>query len=406
MHILLIHRAFAQSDQPGGTRHIELGRILTAKGFRMTVVTASVSYLNAASGVGGTPLPERESLEPGIEVIRCTAGTSARHLWGRFQEMFGFMLSSFWKGLSIPGVDLVWATSPTLFQALAAALVAKLKRKPLLLEIRDIWPDALEDIGALCNPVAIAIANALAKWLYRQATCIVINSPGFRRHLMAKGVPDKKLFLVANGVDTTMFNPADRGSNLRSEMGWDDQFVALYSGAHGMANDLDAVLEAASLLSPHPRVRVILLGDGPEKPRLKGRAEQMGLSNVEFLDPVPKSAMPSLLAATDCCIAHLKPSAMQAMVYPNKVFDYMAAGRPTVLGIGGVIREVIEGAQGGIPTEPGDARAMADAIEFLSRSPEVGRQMGINARAFVERNFQRQAIADSLLHVLGVVARG
>lgn len=406
MHILLIHRAFAQSNQPGGTRHIELGRVLTAHGFRITVITASVSYLHAASGTPGEHLPERECLETGIDVIRCASGASGRHLAGRLNEMFGFMFRSFWQGISVPGVDLVWATSPTIFQALSATLVAKLRRKPLLLEIRDIWPDALVDIGALRNPVAIGLADALAKWMYRQATCIVINSPGFRAHLVGKGVPDHKLFLVANGVDTSMFDPKDPGTEMRSRLGWTEKFVALYSGAHGMANDLDALLQAAALLADSPRIQIVLLGDGPEKSHLMARAEQMGLRNIQFLDPVPKDAMPSLLAATDCCIAHLKPSAMQAMVYPNKVFDYMAAARPTVLGIGGVIRDVLERAGGGIPTEPGDAAGMARAIRHLAQSPDEGRQMGADARAYVESHFRRQAIADALLDVLDAVCPG
>ncbi len=400
MHILLIHRAFAQSNQPGGTRHIELGRSLAAKGHRMTVITAAVSYLHSTSGTARERLPEREQLERGIEVVRCASGTSGRHFLGRLNEMFGFMIRGFWRGLAVPGVDLVWATSPTIFQALAATLVAKFRRKPLLLEIRDIWPDALVDIGALKNPAAIALADSLARWMYRQATRVVINSPGFRAHLVGKGVPDQKLFLVPNGVDTTMFNPLDPGAEVRSTLGWDDQFIALYSGAHGMANDLEALLEVAALLADLPKVRMVLLGDGPEKANLMAKAERMGLRNVQFLDPVPKSAMPALLAATDCCIAHLKPSAMQAMVYPNKVFDYMAAARPTVLGIGGVIRDVLERAGGGLATEPGDAAGMANAIRHLTQAPDEGRQMGANARAYVETHFQRQAIADALLQVL------
>lgn len=400
MHILLIHRAFAQTNQPGGTRHIELGRVLTSKGHHITVVTAAVSYLQATSHQGGMALPARETIEPGIDVLRCPGGFSGKSFLGRLNEMFGFMVRAFLVGMSVTKVDVVWATSPTLFQALAATLVAKIKRKPLMLEIRDIWPDALVDIGALRNKLAIALSRKLAHWMYAQARCIVINSPGFRAHLLASGVPDAKIFLVTNGVDVSMFDPRAMGEETRVRLGWEGKFVALYSGAHGMANDLDTLLRAAQALDDCPQALIAFLGDGPEKLRLQGRTRELGLRNVQFLEPIPKSDMPRLLAASNACIAHLKPSAMQAMVYPNKVFDYMAAARPTILGIGGVIREVIEKAGGGLCTEPGDALGLAAAIRRLAGSPEESRAMGLRARAYVEVHFQRQAIGDALLSVI------
>jgi len=400
MHILLIHRAFAQSNQPGGTRHIELSRALVSKGHRITVVTSTVSYLQADSGRAIPAPSSRETIEPGIEVIRCGGGTSGGTFFSRLGGMFGFMFRGFAAGLSVRNVDLVWATSPTLFQALAAFLVGLLKHRPVILEIRDIWPDALEDIGALRNPLAIAVSRALAQVLYKNAKVIIINSPGFRAHLIACGVPAAKIHLVANGVDIDMFDPNSDGSDMRTQLDWQGKYVVLYSGAHGMANDLDTLLDAARGLKDFPEARIVLLGDGPEKARLIARAQAEGLDNVQFLDAVPKNEMAQILTATDCCVAHLKPSAMQAMVYPNKVFDYMAAARPTVLGIGGVIREVIEQAQGGLCTEPGDAEGMAAAIRRLARSPAEAKAMGRRARTHVETHFQRQVIAESLLRVL------
>lgn len=397
--ILLVHRAFAQADQPGGTRHLELSRELIPHHLRVEILTSKVPHLQAASGNLGN-LADREELEPGITVIRCSSGRTGKSPFARISEMFGFMFQAFWAGLRVRPVDLVWGTSPTLFQAFAAALLAKAHRKPLLLEIRDIWPDALVDIGALKNPAAIALSRALARWMYRQAAAIVINSPGFRDHLLAAGIPAERIHLVPNGVDTRMFNPdADPGPT-RTRLGWTGRFVVLYSGAHGMANDLDTVLDAAALLRDRPEVLVAFLGDGPVKAQLQARARDLGLDQVVFLEACPKQEMPLMLAAADACIAHLKPSAMQAMVYPNKVFDYMAAARPTILGIGGVIRAVMDEAEGGLWVPCGDAPAMAAAIRILAVDPERGRAMGRRARAYVEAHFQRQALVRPLLTAL------
>jgi glycosyltransferase involved in cell wall biosynthesis len=320
--------------------------------------------------------------------------------------MFGFMVRAFFMGMSVKKVDVVWATSPTVFQAFAATLVAKFKRKPLILEIRDIWPDALVDIGALRNKLAIALSRKLVQWMYTQARFIVINSPGFRAHLVASGIPDAKISLVANGVDVSMFDPHATGEETRIRLGWEGKFVALYSGAHGMANDLETLLKAAQTLSDCPQALIAFLGDGPEKAHLQVHAQELGLRNVQFLASIPKADMPELLAASNACIAHLKPSAMQAMVYPNKVFDYMAAARPTILGIGGVIRDVIEKAGGGVCTAPGDALGLAAAIRRLAESPEECKDMGHRARTYVEAHFQRQAMGDALLTIIARLPGG
>jgi glycosyltransferase involved in cell wall biosynthesis len=167
-----------------------------------------------------------------------------------------------------------------------------------------------------------------------------------------------------------------------------------------MSNDLEIVLEAARLLHDQPKIRLVLLGDGKEKPALLARARELGLNNLLFLPPIPKAEMPQALAAADACIAILKPIPLYATVYPNKVFDYMAAGRPVVLAIDGVIRQVVEQAQAGVFVPPGNAPALAMAITKLYVDPHARRQMGVNGRSYVEAHFDRAILADELAAVL------
>ncbi len=165
----------------------------------------------------------------------------------------------------------------------------------------------------------------LERFLYRRADRVMVNSPGFIAHVTSRGA--KRVELIPNGADPSMFDPSNNGADFRRANHLEDKFVALYAGAHGMSNDLNVVLDAAKLLMDEKKIQIVLLGDGKEKPALQARAAQMGLSNVSFVSSVPKSEMPNALAAADACIAILKPLEEYKTTYPNKVFDYMAAGR-------------------------------------------------------------------------------
>ena len=167
-----------------------------------------------------------------------------------------------------------------------------------------------------------------------------------------------------------------------------------------MSNDLNVILESASLLADMKNIQIVLLGDGKEKPTLMAQAKEMKLSNVTFLPSVPKTEMASALAGADACIAILKPLEEYKTTYPNKVFDYMAAGRPVVLAIDGVIREVVESADCGIFAAPGNTEEVAEAIRKLAANPEQSRAMGLKGRKYLEENFSRAVIGEKLVKLL------
>jgi glycosyltransferase involved in cell wall biosynthesis len=180
----------------------------------------------------------------------------------------------------------------------------------------------------------------------------------------------------------------------------ENKFIVLYAGAHGMSNDLNVVLDSASLLASEKNIQIVFLGDGKEKPALMAQAKEMNLSNVAFLPSVSKAEMASALAGADACIAILKPLEEYKTTYPNKVFDYMAAGRPVVLAIDGVIREVVEAAGCGIFAAPGNAMETAEAIRKLAVNTEESRAMGLKGRKYLEENFSRAVIGEKLVGLL------
>jgi glycosyltransferase involved in cell wall biosynthesis len=341
----------------------------------------------------------RRDKEPGLEILRCyTYPAWHRSFLHRTVSFVSFMFSSFFVGLRVEAVDLIWGTSPPLFQGLTAWLLARLKGVPFLFEVRDLWPKFAVAVGVLRNPLIIKLSEWLERFLYRRADQVVINSPGFRQHVRARGA--KQVELIPNGVDVSMFDPHADGGAFRAANGLGAGFLVLYAGAHGMSNDLSVVLETAERMEDHPDILFALVGDGKEKPALIAMAQERSLSNIRFLDPLAKEQIPQALAAADACIAILKPLEAYKMTYPNKVFDYLAAGRPVILAIDGVIRKVVEEAEAGIFVPPGDPEAMAQAILKLQANHELARKMGLSGRRYVQEHFDRPRQAALLARLM------
>lgn len=398
MHILLIHQSFAALDEPGGTRHHELARHLVESGHQVTVIASPVSYLTGSASAA------REEREPGLTIRRAyTYRAFHKSFAHRVLSFLSFMLSSFLNGMLVKDVDLVWGSSPPIFQGVTAWAVARLKGVPFLFEVRDLWPAFAVGVGVLRQPGLIRASERLERFLYTHADRVMVNSPGFIEHVRGRGA--KRVDLVPNGADPQMFDPEDTGEAFRQAHGLEGKFIALYAGAHGLSNDLGLLLEAAGQLQDREEIAVVLLGDGKEKPALMAQAAERGLKNVYFLPPVAKTEMRQALAAADACIAILKPIPLYATVYPNKVFDYLAAGRPVILAIDGVIREVVEAAQAGIFVRPGDAGMLANAIRTLDASPDLRQSMGENGRRYVEEHFDRAELAQKLEKILTTMAQ-
>lgn len=394
MHILLIHQAFAALDEPGGTRHHELARFLADRGHQVSIIASPVSYLTGRDDQPAANSVDKDGL---IRIYRTyTYPALHKSFFHRLISFFSFMLSSFFKAVSIRHVDLVWGTTPPIFQSATAWLVARLKRAPFLLEVRDLWPEFAIAVGVLRNPLLIRLSRWLEKFLYRHANRIIVNSPGFVDHVTEQG--GRRVEIIPNGADTRPLEGLDQQA-ARGLLKWPEKFILLYAGAHGMSNDLEVVLKSAQELKDNKDLLFLFLGDGKEKANLVRTAQKMDLKNVRFLPPVPKTRVFQNLAAADACIAILKPIDLYKTTYPNKVFDYMAAGKPVILAIDGVIREVVEQAECGIFCQPGSPLAIADAIKFLHAHPAEAASMGARGKAFLEKNFDRKKTAMQLLNI-------
>jgi len=401
MKALLIHQAFVPPNEPGGTRHYELAKYFVDKGNEFTIVASNRSYLTGKRAVESRDIVSRQNIQ-GIEVYRAyTYPSLHRSFVWRVFSFLSFMLTSIWAALKLGSIDLVMGTSPPIFQAVSAWFVSKLKRKPFLLEVRDLWPEFAIDMGVLTNPFLIKISRWLENFLYTHADHLLVNSPAYRKYLINKGIDKKKISFIPNGVESNMFVPEAKGETVREKYHLNEKFVVTYAGAIGQANDLATLLKAANELGDEENIQFLLVGDGKERENLENMATNMKLNNVTFVGSCPKSEIPLFLAASDACVAILQNISMFSMTYPNKVFDYMAAGRPTILAIDGVIRDVIEKSEGGVFVSPGDYLALAEAVKELSLNPQIAQNMGIRAREYVMEHFERKKQAEAFTKLIG-----
>ncbi|MCL4260301.1 MAG: glycosyltransferase family 4 protein, partial [Anaerolineales bacterium] len=387
-------------DEPGHTRHFELAKFLQSCGHELVIVASDLNYQTGQQTIERKGIFAEQMID-GVRVLRAYIYPALhRSYFWRIVSFFSFMFSSVWTAFQVKDVDLILGTTPPIFQAVSAWFVAWTRRKPFLLEVRDLWPEFGVSMGVLKNPIVIALGRWLEKFLYTRATHILVNSPAYKDYMVGKGVPEQKITFIPYGTDVDMFNPQIDGSSIRNELGLQDKFVVLYAGALGQANDIDTILRAAERLKPYDKIHFVLFGDGKERPRLQSEADRMKLSNVIFAGARPKKDMPQVVASADLCLAILQDIPMFRTTYPNKVFDYMAAERATVLVIDGITRQLIEDSYGGAYVQPNDDKQLAEIILNLSKNPDIVKQMGLNAREYLARHLDRRDKLNETLELL------
>jgi glycosyltransferase involved in cell wall biosynthesis len=403
VRILYLHQFFVTREGTGGTRSYEFARQLVASGHEVTMVTAAPG--GWPSG-GGRLTREREV--DGIHVVEARGGYSdyvnatALGYGRRLVAFIRFALGATVAALRSPRPDVVLATSPPLTMALPGIAASRRWRAPLVFEVRDLWPEAPIQMGALRSPPAQRMARWFEQAIYRAATEIVALSPGMRAGIVAAGASEDRVTVIPNASDLDLFSPDLDPGDLRERLGLGEAFVCSYFGTMGEANDLTQVIEAAALL--HARgendVKFVLQGDGKRRAALEREIASRQLDNVLMAPAGDKLAAARLAAASDACMTIFKDVPILATNSPNKLFDTFAAGRPAIVNTDGWQRALVEEHEAGVFARPGDPADLAARVLLLRDNPELARRYGENARRLAERDFDRRLLADRLRAVL------
>jgi glycosyltransferase involved in cell wall biosynthesis len=263
--------------------------------------------------------------------------------------------------------------------------------------VSDLWPEAAIQLGVLRQPQLIALAEWLERSTYRHADLVWVVTEQLYQALLQRGVPAPKLLLLTNGVDTETFVPQEQTA-ARESLGWAPNFTVLYVGTHGRSHGLQTVLATAQFLQDQqPYIRIVLVGDGEEKPALEAEAQRRQLQNVTFLDPIPHEHVPQLLAAADVCLAHTRSLPLFAGVLPIKMLEALSCARPLILAVNGeACQLVVEEARAALHVEPENAQALAEAILRLYEQPALAQELGANGRSYIEKHFAYEQLITRL----------
>lgn len=397
MRILLIHQIFVTPDEGGGTRHYEMCRHLVRSGHELVVIASEIDYLT------GKNRGKKSEVKDGIQIYYAKADSDVhKSIIHRALNFFSFAYHAYKLAGTLGGFDLVWGTSPPLFQGWSAAKTAQKQKIPFVFEVRDLWIDFARELKVITNPLILKFFKIVEKRIYKSADHLVVNSPGFVAHIQ-KIVGERPVSVFPNGVEISDFEKTDNSvtNSFIAEFGLQDHFVVMYAGNIGVANDIETILDAASQLhKTAPKIMFTFLGGGLNAEKYKQRALDLGLNNVKFIPSQPKKNIPFILRCADVCLATLKPIPLFKTNYPNKVFDYMAAGKPTVCAIDGVTRKVVENANGGVFSQPGNSAQLAQLILDYYKNPELIKLHGMNAQKYVRENFDRKKITQQFADYL------
>jgi len=406
MRILIVHQYYLMPGQPGGSRFNEMARLWAEQGHQVTVIAGTIDY---ASG----KVPQRyhgrwvsKENDGAVLVYRChVPATYATSYVGRMWAFLGFTLSASTAALRVPAPDIVIATSPPLIATIPGWVAARVSRHPVpwIFEVRDLWPESAVTTGVLTAGSPLTrLLYGLERWACRSASKINVLTPAFQADMEKRALAaSTKFCFVPNGADVESFRPGPRDNEMRRQLGWGDRFVVLYAGAHGRANAIHQLVDAAVELRDRPDILIACVGDGPERHRLSEQAERRGLKNIRFHGAKPKASMPDIVNACDVGAAVLQNNPTFRTVYPNKVFDYMSCARPVLLVIDGAARSLVcDQAKAGVFAEPENPKAIASAIRFLADHPETRAEMGVSGRRWVLANASRDALAARYLGVL------
>jgi Glycosyltransferase len=381
----------------------DMTETLQELGHEVTVLTGFPNWPSGKLYPGYRLRLWQREVQNGVQIIRVPLFPDhSRSAVRRTLNFLSFALSATLLGPWLTRrPDVIHMIHPPITAGLPTLVVSLMWRVPFTMEIQDMWPENLKATGMVRHQAALRWVGAFAKLVYRQASAIRVISPGFRRNLLEKGVPDSKVRVISNWVDTDFYRPLPPDRELAQKLGIDGCFTVMYAGTIGMAQGLDVVLDAAALLRDLPQVQFVLAGDGVESGRLSRVAAERHLANVKFLGRYPGEQMPGLYALADVLLVHLRDDPLFRITIPHKVFTYLASGKPVLVAGEGDVVDLVESASAGLTCRPSDAPALAAVVRsFLEMPAEARRAMGENGRRAASGSYSRLDLVSKIGRVL------
>lgn len=407
MHILFLTDNFPPEVNAPASRTFEHCREWVKAGRKVTVITCAPNFPKGKVLEGYRNRLWQSEEMAGIRVIRVWSYITRNEGFAkRILDYVSYMVTAFIAALFVRRVDVIVGTSPQFFTACAAYAVSKVKRKPWVFELRDIWPESIRAVGAIRREKLLDFLEKVELFLYRNADAVVSVTHAFKRNLIDRGIDGNKIVVVTNGVDTTRFTPIPKDNELEARLDLQGKFVAGYIGTHGMAHGLSTLVDAAKLLRDTryaDHIRIVMLGDGAQRAALEERARAEGLSNIRFIDSVPKDEVARYWSLLDVSIIHLQKSDLFTTVIPSKLFECMGMGTPVLHGVEGESAEIVLQHEIGLPFEPENTADLVAKLQKLHDDRPLRERLAANGPP-AAAIYDRRILANQMLAVLEKLA--
>ncbi len=407
MNILFLTENFPPETNAAATRVYERACYWVRWGHRVTVITSAPNFPEGKLFAGYRNRWRQVEVWDGIRVVRVKTFIAAnRGVALRTLDFLSFMASSFVAGLFEKRPDVVVATSPQFFAAVAGWMLGAVRRRPFVFELGDLWPASITAVGAMGDNLFLRWMEKLELFLYRRAACVVALTGAFKANLVSRAIPAEKIAVVVNGVDTPRYAPHPRDVELAERWNLGGTFVVGYVGTHGMAHGLGNVLDAAERLRGEADLRFVLVGAGAERSHLMAAAERRRLTNVVFIPPQPKEEMPRIWSLCDVALVHLRNAPVFADVIPSKMFEAMGMGLPLILAAPpGEATAILKADGAGLCVPPEDPQALAEAVTTLMSDAGLRSQLG-RASLAAAPGHSRERQAARMIRVLEAASIG
>jgi glycosyltransferase involved in cell wall biosynthesis len=398
MKILFITDNFPPEVNAPATRTIEHCREWRKQGVEITVLTCAPNFPHGKVYDGyKNKIYSSELTQEGIKVIRVWSYISAnKGFIKRIMDYVSFANSAFWAGLFMK-YDIIVATSPQFFTTWTACALSKIRRKPWIFELRDLWPESIKTVGAMKQGRAIDFLEKIELYLYRDAERVVAVTDAFKRNLISRGITEDKIEVVTNGSNAELFVPRPKNRQLLKQLNLKGKFIIGYIGTHGLAHSLDFIVKSLKAVNDKS-IHFLFIGDGAMKEEIMEITRNLSLSNITFIPPVSKEEVPDYLSIIDVSLAPLKKSDTFKTVIPSKIFEASAMEKPTLLGVEGQAQEIIEKYNAGLCFEPEN---QSDFIAQLTKIKEksIYKKLQIGCKKLAE-DFDRKKLAVKMLKII------
>jgi len=389
MKILLLTAYFPPDTGSASHLFYELGKAFLKRGHEVSAITSVPGYFPRGDvGRYRRKMLVKETYD-GIHLIRLSLPKLPRQVpFARAIWQFSLPIILAIPLLFTKKPDVMLVYSPPLPLSLTGWLVSSLRKIPFILNVQDLFPQSVIDLGLLKNPLFIKPAEAMEKFIYRRASLITVHSPSNKNHVVMKGVDPDKVSVIYNWVDTEFINPGPKENSLKDHYGLNNKFVVSFAGILGYSQDVDVILRSAKRLETFDDIQFLIVGDGVYKPRILKRAKEMDLKNVIFSPMQPRQTYPQVLHASDVSLSTLY-SFIRTPVVPSKILSIMASGKPVIasMDLSGDAPKIINDAKCGFALAPEDPEGLSETILKLYNDPNLCEECGRNGREYVEQHF-------------------